>query len=288
MNLHNTARVARWEFFKNLKSPTFLIFTFLIPVIMLAGGLIGYFAGSSAAREEQSIAVIDETGELFALLEAHLAPTPVTVTEFPVEKREQLAAQVGEGEFDGYIHLTTEAVEQGRVNYYVPDSRSQNTMVLGEGVRTVVTLYRMEKMGLTAAQINAATMPVTLQTRELSGEEASWAALVVPLVFGILLAFATMFTGQVLMYGVIKEKRNRIVEILLSSVSAFVLLMGKLLGFAALGLIQIAIWLAVGLTVAVRFLDFREIPLGFAELAPSLLFFLGGYILFSAMFAALG
>ena len=70
-----------------------------------------------------------------------------------MEKREQLAAQVGEGEFDGYIHLTTEAVEQGRVNYYVPDSRSQNTMVLGEGVRTVVTLYRMEKMGLTAAQI---------------------------------------------------------------------------------------------------------------------------------------
>ena len=90
------------------------------------------------------------------------------------------------------------------------------------------------------------------------------------------------------MYGVITEKRNRIVEILLSSGSAFELLMGKLLGFAARGLIQIAIWLAVGLTVAVRFLDFREIPLGFAELAPSLLFFLGGYILFSAMFAALG
>ena len=38
MNLHNVAGVARWEFFKNIKSPTFLVLTFLIPVIMLAGG----------------------------------------------------------------------------------------------------------------------------------------------------------------------------------------------------------------------------------------------------------
>ena len=288
MNLHNVVRVARWEFFKNIKSPTFLVLTFLIPVIMLAGGLIGYLAGSSAYNEVQSIAVIDETGELFAQLETYFASTPVTIIAVPAEQREQLSARVEEGEFNGYLHLTAEAVQQGRVSYYVPDSRNQNTVLLSEGVRAVLSRYWLEKMGLTAEQIDTATMPVMLEIKELSGEETSWTALVVPLVFAMLLVFATIFTGQVLMYGVIKEKRNRIVEILLSSISAFELLVGKLFGFAALGLIQISIWLAVGLAVAMRFLDFSEIPLGLAELVPSVLFFLGGYILFSAMFAALG
>ena len=288
MNRHNTLKIMRWEFFKNIKSPTFLALTLMVPVIMLASGVIGYFASHSAAREEQAIAVIDETGELFHLLEAHLAATPVTITEYAPAQRDELTELVKEGDYNGYLHLTAESVAQGSVNYYVKDTREQNTMVISGAVSSVITLYRMEKVGLTREQISTVSAPVVLQNRALTGEEASIASLLVPIAFSVILIFAAMFTGQVLMYGVIKEKRNRIVEILLSSVSALDLLLGKLLGFAALGVIQIAIWLVVGLTVVSRFFDLRQVSLTFADLAPSIAFFLGGYLLFAALFAALG
>jgi ABC-2 type transport system permease protein len=104
----------------------------------------------------------------------------------------------------------------------------------------------------------------------------------------MILVIAVMISGQVLMYGVLKEKRNRIVEILLSSVTATDLLLGKIFAFGLLGLLQIGIWLAVGLTAAGRFIDLAELGMTLEVLLPSALFFVGGYIMFAAIFAAMG
>ncbi len=69
-----------------------------------------------------------------------------------------------------------------------------------------VTIYRMEKIGLTSEEIDEVTAPVVLQPRSISGEEASLAAMIAPLFFSIILLVAVMISGQVLMYGVLKEK----------------------------------------------------------------------------------
>ncbi len=133
-----------------------------------------------------------------------------------------------------------------------------------------------------------ATSQVSIQTRTLAGEEGSIAEMLVPFAVVFILVLAAMFSGQVLMYGVIKEKRNRIVELLLSSISSLDLLVGKLIGFAALGLLQVSIWITVGLAVASRFTDLSEISLVASDLVPAILFFVGGYLLFASLFAAMG
>lgn len=286
--LKNTFKVARWELMKNFKSPTFLILTLVIPLLMVAGGAIGYFSQAGAAKTEQNVAVIDETGMIYPLLEARLADTPVVVSSFTPGEKERLAEEVKAGKFNGYMHMTEDSVQTGMIPYFVKDVREQNTMVLYEGLRYAVTLYRLQEMGLSTEQVRLATAPVALQNRSLEGEEASITDLLVPMFMAILLILAAMFSGQVLMYGVVKEKRNRIVEIILSSITALELLLGKIVGFAALGLLQIAIWLAVGLAVTSRFFDLRQLSLTPVGLAPSLLFFIGGYILFSSLFAAVG
>ncbi|HHX87480.1 MAG TPA: ABC transporter permease [Firmicutes bacterium] len=161
-------------------------------------------------------------------------------------------------------------------------------MIISEGVKSAVTLYRLNTMGLNPDQVQQAIAPVMLQNRALTGEEGSLYDFLIPFIFGIILMFSAMFSGQVLMYGVIKEKRNRIVEILLSSISSLDLLLGKIIGFGALGLLQIVIWITVGLIVAKRFLDLEQLSLSFADLITPLLFFFGGYLLFSSLYAALG
>ena len=99
------------------------------------------------------------------------------------------------------------------IDYYVSDAKEVNIGALSNVVQTALTFYRMEKIGMTAEQISLATAPVIINPRSLSGEEFSVAAMVAPVFFAVVLIIAVMVSGQVLMYGVLKEKRNRIIEI---------------------------------------------------------------------------
>jgi ABC-2 type transport system permease protein len=284
----NVFKVFRWEFLKNLKSPVFLITTLMMPLIMLLSAGISYYASTNTFKEKLQVAVIDETGEFFPYLESNLAASSVKVTLHDSAQREQLAEQVEDRQLNGYLIFTTENVQSGMIDYYVRDAKEAKIGALNEAVTTALTLYRMEKIGLTAEEINLATAPVVLHSRSVSGEKFSMAASIAPFFFSVVLIIAVMISGQVLMYGVIKEKRNRIIEILLSSVSALELLLGKIIGFGLLGLLQIGIWLAVGLAAASRFMDLSQVGMSPAELFPVALFFIGGYVMFAALFAAMG
>lgn len=284
----NVFRIFRWEFIKNLKSPVFLLTTLLMPLIMLLGGGISYFATTSIEKDEQKVAVIDETGDFYPYLQRSLTASPVQLTLHEAAELEKLSEQVEEGTLNGYLSFTAENINSGLIDYYVRDAKEMNTGSLGEGVGGALTRYRMEKLGLTAEEIAIATAPAILQMRSISGEEFSIIETIAPFAFSMLLVLAVIISGQVLMFGVIREKRNRIVEILLSSVSALDLLLGKILGFGLLGLLQIGIWLAAALAVASHFVDLGQLGLSAGALLPMILFFVGGYIMFAALFAAMG
>lgn len=284
----NVVRVFRWEFIKNLKSPVFLITTLMMPLIMLLGGGFSYFATTSIGKEEQQVAVIDETGEFFPYLERSLAGSPTKITLHQAAEREQLSGLVEEGELNGYLSLTAENLRSGLIDYHVRDARQMNSLSLDGAIQEALTRYRMEQLGLSAEEITLATAPVSLHLRSVSGEEFSILEAVAPFIFSMLLVIAVIVSGQVLMYGVLREKRNRIVEILLSSVSALDLLLGKILGFGLLGLLQIGIWLGAALLLAGRFVDLSQLGLSASALLPMILFFIGGYIMFAALFAAMG
>ena len=288
MKWPDVSRVFRWEFLKNLKSPVFIATTLLIPLIMLLAGGISYFAGQGIVKEKQRVAVIDETGDFYPYLESCLITSQVKVIPGDAAEREQLAGQVKEGALNGYLVFTEENIKSGIIHYYARDAKQMNTMALSEAVRSALTRYRMEKIGLSVEEISLVTAPVVLQTRSISGEEASLPAMLAPFFFSILLVMGVMISGQVLMYGVLKEKRNRIVEILLSSVTALDLLLGKILGFGLLGLLQIGIWGSVGLAIAGRFIALGELGMNPKDLAPLVIFFVGGYLMFASLFAATG
>ncbi len=284
----NVKRVFRWEFLKNLRSPLFVVTTLMIPLIMLLSVGISYYAGTRTTQAKLDVAVIDETGELFPYLESAFSSTSVTLSLSEPAQQERLSGQVEEGELSGYLIFTPENVQTGVIDYYVLSANDVNVGLLDRPVKTALTSYRLEKMGLTVEEIGLATAPMVLQPRSISGEGISIVGAIAPFVVSIILLIAVMTSGQVLMYGVLKEKRNRIVEILLSSVSAVDLLLGKILGLGLLGVLQIGIWMVVGLVAASRFIDLSQLGMTAGAILPMLLFLIGGYIMFAALFAAIG
>ncbi len=283
----NVFKVAKWEFIKTLRSPSFLILTFVIPLLIVGSGAVGYLTQGIAENEELDIAVIDRIGDFYPFLEERLVESTVNLTLFEGELSE-LEEKVADGDFDGFLLFDRENImESGEIPYYVSDTRNINLNVINRLVTNPVTVYRMRQLNMDDEQIALATMPVYLTAKSIGGEEPHIAEFVAPLAMAMILIFAVIFTGQVLMYGVIKEKKNRIVEILLSSISSLELMMGKVMGFASLGLVQIAIWVSCGLAVANYFWDISQF-ISLKEFIPSIFIFFFGYLLIASLFAAVG
>ncbi len=283
----SVGRIARWEFAKNARSPAFLILTLVMPVIMVIAGSVGFVAERAASEQAVRLATIDRTGRVFEALSSQLSGTPISIS-LHTGTEDELRPLVLDGEYDGFMVLDEAGIQSGHISLYVRDMRDSKIASVNAHLSGPLTWYRLQGMGLDPGQIAAATSPVRLTPQPLDTEAPGVGTLAVLLISTVALIMSTLFSGQLLMYGVIKEKRNRIVEILLSSVSSLELLLGKVIGLGGLSLLQVAVWMAAGLAVASRFVDLRELDFDAATMAIAVAVFVLGYILLATLFAALG
>ena len=138
--------------------------------------------------------------------------------------------------------------------------------------------------------LNLITVTLTA-TGEPASEQGGPANLVIPGVFGMLLALSLSFSSAYVLQGLAEEKENRLMEILLSSVSTRQLVVGKVLGIGAAGLVQVVVWV-VSLRLLLNlasssiggFLSTIQIPPNFLVLGVA--YFILGYLLFAVLSAA--
>jgi ABC-2 type transport system permease protein len=102
----------------------------------------------------------------------------------------------------------------------------------------------------------------------------------------MIMFFALVPTGQILMRSVIEEKASRVIEVLLSSVTATELMVGKIVGLGTVGLTLVGTWAAIGALIAWRFGG--GFPIGGADAGMFLLFFLPGYFFYAALLGSIG
>ncbi len=300
----------KWELSKNIKSTGFILMTVMIPLLMLAGSLVPMFIMDNAfSADQKSVAVLDKTPDLsfspmFSGLEAN-----DTKYELFTASEEALKDQVLLGEFDGGLVFSEEYLTRGVVPLYLHDMELEGRAksLVGPIVHSSITENKLKQLGLSQEELVYLATPVNLQVASpdrvapINGEpekgerteEGLMPTVVVqsvlPIIAGILLFVSVLILGQILMYGVIKEKKNRIVEILLSSLSATELLAGKIISFGLLSMTQIFIWVATGYLAATRI---AKVPLPLESsagtLIPLALYFILGYLMLSSLFAALG
>ena len=317
---HKIWIILRSEYWRRVRTKAFILTTLLLPfgliLLMVAPGAIGYFASQSS---ETRVAVIDETGVLFDRMQtASGSQFILSRTDAP---RDSVEAAVRAGTHDGYLVLPDSLLNGGREATYISSqgggltTRAQLYDLIDEAVQDV----RLERQNAPPEVLAILESSVSLTARQLTEEgstdDSSLAYIAVGWVMAFLIYMAVLIYGQYVMLGVIEEKSSRVIEIVVSSVRPFELMMGKVLGIGAMGLTQLAVWGVIVLggssalgTVAALFLDpsMLNLPANASEeamrqavdvslptLSPSLLiwfvlFFLGGYLLYASLFAAVG
>lgn len=316
-----TWAVIRREFGALVQNKMFIIGTLLLPVIMaafvalpvlLSGGGGGerhivIVDGTEAGLGDEIAAALPAPGSLPA--DADPEDARVYRTELveldgvtPDTLRSALRARIAADSLDGFLWLPAGLLDGGAATYESTTATNFDEVdEIDAAVERAAREYRLRQHGIEPAQVVAALRPVGLDARKYGEDGSSGSAevmVVVANMMGLVLYLAVMLYGQMVMRGVMEEKRDRIAEIAMSSIRASQLMLGKLTGIGGAGILQLLIWLGFaaallmrGEAILARFgvqemPPIPQIPLSVGVIL--LLFFTGGYILYSAIFAAIG
>jgi ABC-2 type transport system permease protein len=299
--------VVRREYLERVRSKAYVLSTFLGPVLV-----VGFMLGPSLLMERQRgkplrVAIVDATGTLRPGVEQSLSrqriagrprfvivPLPALEAE---AARRQAREEVVKGGLDGYLYLGPDSLRGSSAEYYGRNvSNMMDLRLLENAAEEAVMERRLAEEGFEGPRVKALTRKLDLRTIRLSArgerEDRGQSFILAMLMLTLLYTTVAMW-GAAIMNGVIEEKSNRVVEVIVSSIPTTQLFFGKLLGVGAAGLTQFLVWaLAMaGLGAYGAAVSGGGLPL--PELSPLLLvsfvvYFLLGYFLYGAMYAAVG
>ena len=220
----------------------------------------------------------------------------------PAAQRDELNRRVLDGEIDAWIWIPADALETSRVEYHAESVSNFITQDrLQDALSSVARERRYRDAGLDPEQIHELARRVRMTTfrvtEEGGEEEGAEAGLILAYALFFLLYMVLVFYGQQVMNGVIEEKSSRIVEVVISTVRPFELLMGKLVGICCAALTQLAVWLGTmvaftlpGVVSAMAWIPEEvDVPtLSLGLVVHFVLLFLLGFFVFSTVYAAIG
>lgn len=295
------------EFLKRVQKKSFIILTIATPFLMAALIFVPLWLSSVENDKQQHVAVIDPTGVYVKALQGSRA------FEFTAQPALTKEMQGDDSPYDAVVTVSGNLVtNQGKV---IVCSRKEVPANLLDYIHSRFD-ETVQKQKLTSAGIPGLdkiivdvqqSVPVETVKWNENGEQQSSntdVAIAVGFIFTLLIYMFVISYGAMVMQSVIEEKTNRIVELLVSSVKPFQLMMGKIIGVMLVGLAQLVLWvimLAVILGVVSEGLGVSVMPpevkvvftaltnLPFVELGVMfLVMFVGGYLLYASFFAATG
>ena len=238
------------EYVSRVKKKSFLLTTFLTPLFI--GGLYAvaiYFAVSDT--DVKVVKVVDESGLFIDKLEGRNS----VVFEFVAEPIDSARKDVENGNFSGLLYIKDLNINDPQgINFYSMSTPGIDLIRgINRSLETVVRDAKIEQMGISKTALDSLSTDINITSINLSGENEKEAnsgiAMAVGTFSGVLIYMFMFIYGAQVMRGVMQEKTSKIVEILVSSVRPFHLMMGKILGIAAVGLTQFILW--VVLTIGV-------------------------------------
>ncbi len=319
--------VIKREYIQIVRTKGFIIGTILGPVFMLGLLVVPILVQTAAVEEQKTIGVVDLTYEVFSELDKRLAQSQFklqdgsrkyVLKEFEptagVEKlRNELSQRVLNNELSAYILIPAEVLhveeveqadessgeEEARADFVSKHTTDfQEIGDLRSALNRVIVEKRLKNGGLDPQKIAQYTRRVDLRTIKVTkrGEEEDTAGtFMISYFLGLIIYMAILIYGQVIMRGVIEEKSSKVVEVILSSLKPFQLMMGKILGIGAVGLTQFAVWTLFGVGASLYSSSFIAASPDFSlpSIPPHvfiylMVFFILGYFLFATLYAAIG
>lgn len=284
--MKDSLKVAAWEISKMLKNKSFLISILLAPIIM---GVFSALPALMARVEEDRglhLYIVDELG-IYEALAAH-APTLNIVLERHTGDLVALQDQISGKPGSAYLVLDEKVLAERRATIMLGGDGLPTLTALNALLESLLRQLALQREGLPNEAIISALTPFSIDSASLTQAGDSMAR-VVPAVFSAIILFGVYITGMMILQSAMAEKKDRMAEVILSSVSAESLMQGKLLGYSVLGLLQILSWLVFGAVVAQYRLNIPVFTyLWRPELALSLFFAIAGYFLYASILVAIG
>ncbi|MGB2842505.1 MAG: ABC transporter permease [Halobacteriota archaeon] len=276
--MRKTFIVAKHEFLATVKTKGF-IFSLILPLLILLPMVFAMgFIPQMTSETPQNIGFVDETGML---------QTSENFIEFGDVGNAKKALL--ENEINSFFVLPANYFETGKISVYSKGGFFSSRPTSSIETFLMDNLLRESNLDETLKERikEPANEEVITLNEKGEVEEKSGVGFLIPYALGILLMVAIMTSSQYLMQGIVAEKENKTVEILLSSLSANELLSGKILGFGSAGLLQVLVWFcSVGI---ILFLGpfaslFQGIQISWI-LILAIVYFILGYLLFAGSMA---
>jgi len=282
----STWKIAKWEVLRNLTNKQFIIGLLLTPLIMVAFIAFPMAIEHFNKPEQVVYQVVDEAKVLPMLEEA----VPEHFALAAASNREEALAAVQDGAADGYLLLGSDFLLTGYAELHYDQVNQSVFEEMSAALTRILQQKRLEQSQLNPAQLQFLTAPAALVTIAVDEAETFDVNKFIVSAVSVPLIYILIFTsGSMLMMSALQERRDRMAEVILSSVRATDLMQGKIIGHFLLGVIQLAFWSTLALPAVIILTDFPLVEALAAANMPLIIFFgLLGYLLTAAMFVGLG
>lgn len=298
------------EFSQRVRKKSFILITLLMPLLMVAflvvPMLISMYGGDSKVRE---IVVVDQTSIVAPQME------DTDNLKFKISEVDYTSALVSNPSVFGFLVIDSNIVDDpSTLRFY---TRESSTLGIEKDIRSqvssIITSERIKRTGIEGLDslISSVQARASMQTFDISeqGSEkasSSGASMGLAYVGGFMIYMFVFMYGMMVLQGVVEEKSSRIIEVIVSSVKPFELMMGKILGIAFVALLQFTLWVIIGVVLMALLPSMDGSSAGgmmgvigsagsvldmwfiMKMIGSFVLFFIGGYLLYAAMFAAVG
>ncbi len=299
------------EYLERVKRKSFIITTLLVPLLMIICMVAPALFMLLGDDEQRNIAVIDDTAQIAQLLRD---TDDIRFTSFD---NGNIDAARADNDYDAILAIGARAIDNpdGAITLYTRGAASMNTDIevtsqLNRAIEDIrLRAYNIDNIRQILKEVEA---DVTLSTVRIDTSEDTETSSVLSYFLGLLmdmlLYMFILIYGQMVMNSIIEEKSNRVLEIVVSSVKPMTLMMGKIIGVGLVAITQILIWAVIAGAASGWLLPFLSsttdvssepaVAAAIQQLSDTgyvaslfiymILFFIGGYLFYSSIYAAIG
>ena len=242
------------EYFSRVKKKSFIVMTFLTP-LLIAGvyALIGFFAYKGIKDTHDKVAVVSTNKTLTEKLSANQNVAYVYIDK----SLEQAKKDLSKANYDYILYLPefSLAAPKGVELFGAKQpGMSLNRRISGD-IEELIKTQKLKESGISQTDLDKLKTSVDISTKKIAEtgkeeESSAGASTFIAFTAGVLMFMFIMMYGIQVMRGVIEEKTNRIIEVIVSSVKPFQLMMGKIVGIALVGLTQFMLWIVLTLAIS--------------------------------------
>lgn len=322
--MRTLALIIKREFLSKIRNKAFIVMTFVSPLIFLGITIFIGFISNYEPNEVDVIAVHDETGWFSNAFSSDKEHKFINQNQSSIE---QINKEIEKKVYAGAVIIkkmpSMEDYEKKGVEYISESSQSLSFITSVENtISKILTAKNRTAVGIDTAALEKTAINVNMALQKTSGEATvrglNEIKIAIGSIFGYSIMMFIIIYGNMVMRSVIEEKTNRIVEIIVSSVKPRTLMYGKIIGTTLAAILQFLIWILVAVSIYFCLSLFMQVNLDPQELdrmaqsaneeginfalyiseimnlpllslfAWFIMFFVGGYFLYSSIYAAIG